>query len=250
MSREPGSWQDEQIHAYVDGTLPAAPAARLEADCQTDADLAARVDRQRQLRELLRAQFDPVLDEPVPRRLLEALDAGPADATVTPISAARRPRATPPAWWSALAASLLLGLMLGWWLAGHGGLPLTTGDGALLARGELEVALSEQLSGSAIRRSGIAVLASLRTGDGRICRAFRLADGADGLACRESAGWRIAALASASPQPPADGDSYRQAASALSPAVAAAMEQQQDGEALSPEEELRARAAGWRDGLL
>jgi len=250
MTDESASWRDEQIHAHVDGTLPAEVAARLEADCQRDAALAARVGRQRHLRALLREQFDPVLDEPIPQRLREALDARSADAAVTPIGAARRPRAAPPAWWGALAASLMLGLLLGWWLAGHGGLPLATQAGALLARGDLDVALTEQLSGSSPEQRGIAVLASLRAADGRLCRAFRLADGADGLACREQAGWRIEALGRAPPQPPADGDSYRQAASALSPAVVAAMEQQQGGDALSPEEEQRARDAGWRDGLL
>jgi hypothetical protein len=250
MNAQAAPWADEQIHAFIDGALAPDMAARLAADCRTDPALAARVDSQRRLQMLLRERFDAVLEEPVPQRLLDALDAGTGMDNIKPTGAARRPRTAPPVWWAALAASLLLGLMLGWWLAGSGGLPVATVDGNLLARAELDTALSEQLSGGGTGRSRITVLASLRASDGRFCRAFRLAGGADGLACRAVDGWRVEALGSAWPQAPAAGDSYRQASSALSPAVIAAMEQQQGGDVLTPEQEQRARDAGWRDGLL
>lgn len=250
MNGEKTPWQDEQIHAFVDGTLAPDMAAQLNADCRADPALAARVESQRRLQALLRVQFDSVLEEPVPQRLLDAVEAGTGTDNVIPIGTAHRPRTAPPAWWGALAASLLLGLMLGWWLAGSGGLPMTTVDGTLLARARLDSALSDQLSGGDAGRTGITVLASLRASDGRYCRAFRLASGADGLACRAEDGWRVEALGTALPQAPSAGDSYRQASSALSPAVIAAMEQKQGGDVLTMEQEQRARDAGWRDGLL
>src|SRR5262245_10887456 len=111
-------WDDAQIYAYVDGALDADAATRLEADSRTDDALAARIAQQRELRAALRAAFDPVLEEAIPKRLHDAL-AGPArDAAVTPIASARREEARArPVWslreWGAIAATLVLGVLVG-----------------------------------------------------------------------------------------------------------------------------------------
>ena len=63
-------WDDARVHAYVDGELDAETSARLEADSRRDAALAARVAQQRELSARLRAEYGPVLEEPVPQRLL------------------------------------------------------------------------------------------------------------------------------------------------------------------------------------
>lgn len=68
---------DSLLHAYADNQLADAErervAAWLERNPQAAADVAAWAEQ----RELLHAAFDPVLDEPVPERLAERIDAAP-----------------------------------------------------------------------------------------------------------------------------------------------------------------------------
>ena len=90
---------EDVLHAYVDGQLPAAERAAVEAHLAAHADDAARVQAWRAQNEALHALFDPVLAEP------HALRAGRAAQRVPARSA-----------W-ALAASLVLGVALG--AAGH-----------------------------------------------------------------------------------------------------------------------------------
>ena len=89
MSTE-SSWDNARIHAYVDGVLDPETSARLEADSRPDAAFAARIAQQRELRTRLRAEFDPVLEEPIPQRLRDVLAASEPGAAVTPIGAARK----------------------------------------------------------------------------------------------------------------------------------------------------------------
>lgn len=57
---------DDEIHAYVDGQLPAERRADIERVIAGDSDLAARVAFYRRLNAGLHLRFDPVLAEPVP----------------------------------------------------------------------------------------------------------------------------------------------------------------------------------------
>jgi len=91
------------LHAYVDEQLPAAEQQRIEALLSRNPETEARVSDYRALRTAIRSLYDPVLSEPVPRRLRRP---------------ARRPRL-----WSTLgklpslqtlAAGLLLVLGGGW----------------------------------------------------------------------------------------------------------------------------------------
>jgi hypothetical protein len=237
-------WDDARIHAFVDGELDAFTAARLEAACRQDAVLNARVERQRQLRRQLAAGFQSVLDEPVPARLLEAVKSFPA-SNVTPIHAARpRPRVrVQPLWLGALAASLMIGLAIGWFAPRETGLPIAAGSDGLMATGHLDAALSQSLSTDGRSASDVQVPLSFRASDGAYCRSFRLASGVDGLACRAADSWRIEVIGQASPQP---GQDYRQAGSAFSGAVLAAIGERQSGDTLDLEQEQQARSAGWR----
>jgi anti-sigma factor RsiW len=98
MSRLPVT--ENELHAFVDGALPEARRAEVEAYLATHPDEAARVDAYRRQSEALHLQYDAVLDEPVPERL--RLAAGPR----------RRPllRAAAAAAWLAVGAA-------GGWLA-------------------------------------------------------------------------------------------------------------------------------------
>src|SRR5579859_449852 len=111
-------FSDEILMAYADGELDAATRAAVEAAAAADPQLAQRIAQHRSLRASLRAAFDPVLTEPVPERLLAAArGAGGAHRTdnVVALAARRQARWSWPQW-SAVAASLLVGVLLGPWL--------------------------------------------------------------------------------------------------------------------------------------
>lgn len=244
------AWDDAQIHAFVDGELDAGTALRLEADSRIDAALAARIARQRALRDQLRRRFDTVLDESIPQRLHDALagrtSADSAAPNVTPIGAAGRSR-TRPAWslreWGAIAATLVIGVLLGAMaLRGPAGLPMETAGGRLVANGILDAALSTRPSGAAGEDSTVRIGLSFRSGNGEFCRTFALPAGSGGLACRRDGRWAVQLLEAA--KTAADGD-YRQAGSTLSPAMLGAMDSLAAGEPLTPEQEQQRLGAGW-----
>jgi len=244
----PFPWDDATIHAYVDGVLDHEAAARLVADSVNDAALAARIARQREVRTLLRAAFDPVLDEPIPQRLHDAV-AGPGpSAVVEPIGAARKqPSRAPRQWllreWGAVAASLAFGFLVGSLLfRGSSTLPFETTDGRLVAAGDLDAALSTQLAGPAPESASASIGLSFRADDGRYCRTFSLEAGATGLACRTNGRWAVELLEAAEP---AARDGFRQASSELSPAMLSAITALGASEPLTTEEERRQLGSGW-----
>jgi anti-sigma factor RsiW len=87
---------ETDLHAYVDGRLPASDRAEVEAFIAAHPEEGERVRTWREQAGALRALYDPILDEPVPAEL-----------------AAVPPR---PAWHrSALAAGLfMVGIAIGW----------------------------------------------------------------------------------------------------------------------------------------
>ena len=249
MSAE-SSWDDAQIHAYVDGALDADAAARIDADSRTDVALAARIAQQRKLRALLRAEFDPVVDEPVPQRLRDVL-ARPASATsVTPIGAARREAARArPVWslreWGAIAATLVLGVLVGQLaFRSPSRAPIEAEQGGFVAANYLDTALSTQLAGAAPEGAGARIGLSFRAASGEYCRTFGLRTGAGGLACRRDGRWSVELLDAAGAQPDAPGG-FRQASSALSPAMLGAINALGAGDPLTADEERQRLAAGW-----
>ena len=244
-------WDDDEIHAYVDGALGPDASARLEADSRTDAALAARIAQQRELRTLLRAEFDPVLEEPIPQRLLDALDGSGRGAAVTPIGAARKAsaRAARPSWslreWGAIAATLVVGVFVGQLVfRSSSGLPIETQNGRFLAAGYLETALSTQLAGAAPENAAARVTMSFRAASGEYCRTFALRTGAGGLACRRDGRWSVELLDRAAAQPAAT-DDFRQASSGLSPAMLGAVTALGAGNSLTAEEERQRLASSW-----
>ena len=85
---------EERLLAYVDGELPPAEAARIEAALAAHAGARAFVERERGMRQRLQAAFAPVMDEPVPERLMAAArGAAPAAAPATTPAPAAAPAA-------------------------------------------------------------------------------------------------------------------------------------------------------------
>jgi anti-sigma factor RsiW len=66
---------EEMVMAYADGALSRPLADRVEAALGQDPAMAAQVERHRRTRALAAAAVAPVLDEPVPARLIVAAQA-------------------------------------------------------------------------------------------------------------------------------------------------------------------------------
>jgi hypothetical protein len=244
------TFSDETLMSYADGELDAETCVALEAAMAGDPELAQRIARARALRARVHAAFAPVLTEPVPERLLELARAAPAQPPVGNVVALpQRARAR---WslpqWSAMAASLVVGVLLGpLLLRPQPPQPtLETSGGRVLARGALSQALSQQLASAQVAGAPVAIGVSFRDRSGDYCRTFvlREAQPLAGLACREGAAWQVVALAE-SEVPNAAGGGYRQAGSALPPAVAGTVQERIAGEPLDAAAEAAARARAW-----
>jgi len=238
---------DEMLYAWLDGELDATQAAGISAAVDADAGLAQRVARQRALRAQLQSRFAPVIDEPIPDRLLATIAAAPATVVDLDQVRARRslPAARRPAWqeWGAIAATLVLGVLVGTTFFNRGNeQSYTVSDGQMLARGQLQRALSGEISG-ATGAGKVAIGLSARMNTGEICRSFALESGPAGLACRRGSNWIIDVLAGTN----ASGNDYRQAATSMPESLRLALESRMAGEPLTPEEEATARAKDWRE---
>jgi len=90
---------EAELHAYVDGALPEGDRAGVEAWLASHPEDAERLRAYAEQNTLLRSFYNPVLEEPVPAKLL-----------------AVRPRA----WWGYAAAAgiFALGIGLGWFVRG------------------------------------------------------------------------------------------------------------------------------------
>jgi hypothetical protein len=243
---------DEILMAYADGEADAPMRAQVEAAMQEDPEIRKRVARHRALREAMRGAGSSVLDEPVPERLIAAARGrAPAAGAVVDLSRAREAatRKASRLWrgWqpAAMAASLLVGLALGY-LGWHGSaLIQANSSGGLVAGAALAEALATQLSDDHSPAHAATAGLSFRAKTGEYCRTFALtgADASSGLACREAGGWSIKVLA----QSPSAGNStqFRTAGSELSPAIRATIEASIEGEPLDHAGEVAARQAGW-----
>ena len=246
---------DDTLQAYVDGELDAEGTARIDAALAHDEVLASRVQQARALRAQLQALFNPVLDEPVPAQLSALLrpasPQAPIAATPFVTASARRRfgagrRRAPRRWWvpgAAVAASIAVLAMALWWHAGSGLVRMR--DGRQFAAGALSHALDQTLASEPDPHASVAIGLSFRGADGHICRTFVHSSkpALAGLACHDASGWSLPVLSA--PEKPASGE-LRQAASALPPAVQAAVDARIRGEAFDARQERAARDAGWR----
>jgi hypothetical protein len=243
-------FSDETVMAYLDGELDEATRAALEVAMTTDMDLADRVARERSLRARLHSEFDPVLREPIPERLLVAAKGSSAKGPTGNIISLKRIPARDWSWpqWSAIAASLILGVLIAPLLRhepNEG--PLGIRDGKVLASGVLAHALSEQLASNQVANAPVHLGVSFLSRNGNYCRTFMLRDksAVAGLACREGESWRLQALAAADRATSGSGE-YKPAASSLPPAVEQSVDALIVGDPLDAKGEAAARGEGWR----
>lgn len=227
-----------EVHAYVDGEMQDAVSAAFEARLKQDRALQDALYRERRLREVLSGAYLPVLDEPVPDRLSALLKA--PEPVVVSLAEVRAKRSLGWAQWGGMAASLMLGTLLGYTLL-PGGATGQMADGSVLAQ-----ALDQQLSGQTA--GGITPGLSFVAKGGAYCRSFTSTTGAGasaGFACRDGQQWRLRQL---EPLPSADAASgtYRTAATALPPALLQGIDALRDGDALDAEAERQARSRRWQ----
>jgi hypothetical protein len=243
------TFSDETVRAYVDGELDDATRAALEVAMTTDTDLAERVARERRLLARLHSEFDPVLREPIPERLLAAANATSAKARTGNIIWLKRIPTRDWTWpqWSAIAASLILGVLIAPLLRhepSEG--PLGIRDGKVLASGALANALSEQLASNQVANAPVHIGVSFLSRNGDYCRTFLLREKSTiaGLACREGGGWRLEAMAAMDRATSGSGE-YRPAASSLPPAIEPSVDELIVGDPLDSKAEAAARGNGW-----
>ncbi|HEX4376473.1 MAG TPA: hypothetical protein VHZ99_04910 [Steroidobacteraceae bacterium] len=169
-------------------------------------DIARRVTRQRARRARVQASLDDIL-APTQSMLAQPGRLYPGPALVIDLAQARaqrrqhpRRQPAPPKSRRTLAAAILGAAIFGammMGLFGHREL-LGVDDGRLIARGALNAALNDQLTGQASAGEHLLLTASWRARDGEICRNFSIA-GAGTLAataCREHKHWLVHSLAS------------------------------------------------------
>lgn len=228
------TYSDDTLMAYADGELEAAERAAIEQAMRTDPAIAAAVERHRALRADVAAAFAGILDEPVPARLRP-----PAPVVSLAVERDKRRRWSWPEW-GALAATLVVGVLAGRMIPGGGG-PAIAGNGnQVLAQGELAAALDRQVGGKA--EGAVKVGVSFAARDGAYCRGFVMGASA-GLACREGGQWKIPVLAEAEKEA---AGGYRQAGSALPPAVLDAIDARIADKPLDAAGEEAARARAWQ----
>lgn len=244
---------DEELGAFVDGELEPAARAAIAAAIGQDPQLAARVAALESLNRQLKGAFGGALTEPVPARLLAAA-SGSSAPPVADLGAARDARAAKrrgapsPRGWMALAASVLVGLLVGRFVMPAKSPELiTVGANGLTAGPALARSLDGQLAQDAPSAEGVAVGLSYRSKGGAYCRTFSVnaRGGLAGLACHDSDHWHIGALGESAGGGAATGG-YRQAATDLAPAVRAAVADSIDGEPFDAGQEALARQHGWR----
>lgn len=144
---------------------------------------------------------------------------------------------------TAIAASLVLGLLLGSRFAGSDVFTqgaFTERGGVLVASGALAKGLDTRLAAAENDGKSLRVLTSFRRGDGDFCRVF---DGGAvaGIACKDEGRWVLERTVAGGAR--ASGE-YRQAGSGQGDLMAAA-QAMAAGEPLDAAQESAARAKGW-----
>ncbi len=242
-------FSDEILMAYADDELDPRTRAAVDAAMAADPEIARRIEQHKALRARLRSAFDKVLEEPVPDRLLTAVRNAPEnrrEGNVVPLRRKPVRRWSTPQW-GAIAASLVIGALLGQaWVRSAGSGPITARNGELRASGVLERALSGQLASDQTAAAPVQIGVSFRSKSGNYCRSFMLREpnSLAGLACRDDNEWHVQMLAQTAAE--ASGNTqYRQAASAMPRSVLEAVEEQIAGDPLDAPAEAAARNKGW-----
>jgi hypothetical protein len=185
----------------------------------------------------LRSAFNPIADAPVPQTLEAALRP---TAQLIDFRAAKRARSMPAvAQWTAMAATLAIGIFIGTRVPQESSAPVQAEAGKLYAAASINRALDTELASAPT--GDVRVGITYRDSAGEICRTFTAPAGS-GLACRNSGRWQMKGLFAA---PEGQGSDYRMAAG-MDPNLAALVDSTIAGEAFDEAAEKAAKANGWK----
>lgn len=225
------------IAAYVDGELNLVAAKRIENALSSDPELAKAIEQERILRASLARHFDPVLDERVPDQLAALLSSNVESLNDHQSARTARWLRPSPVRWAAMAASLMVGVMIGSAALNRDAGYVRDQGGQIVASGELANALNTQLASTQGSNPVIRIGTSFAAKDGGYCRTFESA-AIDGIACTDGNEWKLRQTLSGDAAP-----EYRQAsAGALADAAAAMM----SDEPLDAAGEAAAVKSGWQ----
>jgi len=221
----------EILQAYIDGALPPGEMRRVEDELTVNPEAQSYVAQQRALLHSLRSAFDPILEAPVPAALSDML------ARPRPAFAWRH-------WglWTALPSAVALACGVLITLSFRSGDIVST-NGALMARGALAKALTQQLASDETGRDAT-IGVSFRDKNGHYCRTFVTTQALAGVACHEDSAWKIAAVEHVGGTE--TNGVYRPAGSAMPDFVRSAVTAMLAGEPLDAAAERKQRDAGWR----
>lgn len=228
----------EQLMAYVDGELPPEDSARVQAALAADAGLRAEYERQKALGQTLQNAFAPMLDAPLPDRLLQAARHRSIMDSLRHLFALHPLRMGS----SIAGVAVATGLLLGIFVVPHDRGDYAVGADGLVARAGLAQALDTQLASNQDHSGRVTVGISFRDAKDRYCRTFT-AERSAGIACHDAGEWHVKALAPAN-LPGTEG-SYRMAAGEMPDAIRDAAAAMMRGTALDASEEAKARAGSW-----
>ena len=234
---------DEAVIQFVDGCMTCNELAAFEARLAIDASLAERVSAHRWMARQIVAAYGSQPEAVIDQSLLDWL--GLHEDNVLPFTGTRKLKFARAVNWSvgagALAASLVIGVMVGQsLLAPPNGLILES-HGKLLASGELAERLSNQLTGE---QGPVRIGVSFRADNG-VCRTFHVSQGASGLGCREGEHWTIPIMVTddSNPNRPTE---YSLAGGDIAPSVMAEVDRRIKGEPFNAEQERQLRNGGWK----
>jgi len=207
------NFTDEMLMRFADGELDMDEMAVIEQAMETDDELVSRVAMFIETKAQAQASLKPLLDEPVPEKLLASVEAmvaaqkardaaGAPAATVLPFEprrAADPARPAPRRWTLPLAASIaaVVGGLAGYWAGGgstpSSGTQLAGGVGTELAEALASVPASQEVAladGTRFR-----AIASFRNDLAELCREYEL-DRADrsttvSVACHAGDDWTV-----------------------------------------------------------
>src|SRR4051794_29020815 len=228
---------DQQFFAWLDGELSPTEAAAMETKVAADPQLARLAEQHRALRSRLSSAFDPIAEAPVPDNLLASLRP---TTNVIDFAQAKRSRSIPALpQWTALAATLAIGVLVGTMIPPRSEAPVKVQDGKLYAASALNEALDKQLASAPAGAVHIGL--TFRDHQGEVCRSFT-GSGSTGLACRSGGRWQLRGLFAA---PEGQANDYRMAAG-MDPALASLVDSTMAGDPLDAAQERAAKSKGWR----
>lgn len=236
----------EKLLAYLDGELPPEEMRAVETALAADPVLRRQLDQQKALSGTLQNAFTPVLSEPVPQRLLDALAQHAATAPLHQrlLSGLRAWFAhTPLLAGSATAAgAMAFGLVLGIGVVPPQSGDFASGPDGVVAKSGLATALTTQLASNQTEHAAAKIGLTFRNGKGDYCRTFQTS-GTSGIACHEQQTWHIVALAASPGQTPQT--AYHMAGSDMPESIRDAVTAMMSGSVLDAAAEQQARESGW-----